>query len=164
MWGRDPPNMRITLGWARSADNVADVLRRGAWYPVVEDAADGHVVVEVRRQRIRLNRADVTVRTVTSARLSRIRCRRTSTTTCPSAASSTTGYHAPRRSTSATLSALRAQPSVMRIFGGSRPHMIPRFDKFGYARARSRGPAADPALVPQDGREAASRVRPRSDS
>src|SRR5437660_1526122 len=63
MWGRDPPNMRITLGWARSADNVADVLRRGAWYPVVEDAADGHVVVEVRRQRIRLNRADVTVRT-----------------------------------------------------------------------------------------------------
>src|SRR5437879_13177723 len=62
MLGRDPPNMRITLGWARSADNVADVLRRGAWYPVVEDAADGHVVVEVRRQRIRLNRADVTVR------------------------------------------------------------------------------------------------------
>src|SRR5256885_15259506 len=63
MWSRDPPNMRITLGWARSADNVADVLRRGAWYPVVEDAADGHVVVEVRRHRIPLNRADVTVRT-----------------------------------------------------------------------------------------------------
>ena len=44
--------MRITLGWARCADNVADVLRRGAWYPV-----------EVRRQRIRLSRADVTFRT-----------------------------------------------------------------------------------------------------
>jgi len=54
--------MRITLGWARCADNVADVLRRGAWYPVVEEAADGHVVVEVRRERIRLKRADVTVR------------------------------------------------------------------------------------------------------
>src|SRR5207244_120037 len=40
--------MRITLGWARCADNVADVLRRGAWYPVVEESGDGHVVVEVR--------------------------------------------------------------------------------------------------------------------
>ncbi|OLB06699.1 MAG: hypothetical protein AUH06_07015 [Gemmatimonadetes bacterium 13_2_20CM_69_27] len=55
--------MRITLGWARCADNVADVLRRGAWYPVVEESSDGHVVVEVRRQRIRLSRADVTFRT-----------------------------------------------------------------------------------------------------
>src|SRR2546427_2202493 len=36
--------MRITLGWARCADNVADVLRRGAWYPVVEESGDGHVV------------------------------------------------------------------------------------------------------------------------
>src|SRR6266566_2500854 len=27
--------MRVTLGWARCADNVADVLRRGAWYPIV---------------------------------------------------------------------------------------------------------------------------------
>jgi hypothetical protein len=63
MWGRNLPNMRITLGWARCSDNVADVLRRGAWYPVVEESSDGHVVVEVRRQRIRLNRADVTVRT-----------------------------------------------------------------------------------------------------
>src|SRR2546427_3512489 len=35
--------MRITLGWARCADNVADVLRRGAWYPVVEESGDGHV-------------------------------------------------------------------------------------------------------------------------
>src|SRR5437764_11944604 len=63
MWGRNPPNMRITLGWARCADNVADVLRRGAWYPVVEESSDGHVIVEVRRQRIRLSRADVTFRT-----------------------------------------------------------------------------------------------------
>src|SRR2546427_11792193 len=52
--------MRITLGWARCADNVADVLRRGAWYPVVEESGDGHVVVEVRRGRIRLHRRDRT--------------------------------------------------------------------------------------------------------
>ena len=55
--------MRVTLGWARCADNVADILRRGAWYPIVEEAADGHVVVEVRQQRVRLPRADVTIRT-----------------------------------------------------------------------------------------------------
>src|SRR5260370_7202109 len=54
--------MRITLGWARCADNVADILRRGAWYPVVEESPDGHVVVEVRQQRVRLARTDVTVR------------------------------------------------------------------------------------------------------
>ena len=55
--------MRVTLGWARCADNVADILRRGAWYPIVEESADGHVVVEVRQQRVRLPRADVTIRT-----------------------------------------------------------------------------------------------------
>src|SRR2546425_4892037 len=60
--GVDDP-MRITLGWARCADNVADVLRRGAWYPVVEESGDGHVVVEVRRGRIRLKPAAVTGRT-----------------------------------------------------------------------------------------------------
>ena len=54
--------MRITLGRARCADNVADILRRGAWYPIVEESPDGHVVVEVRQQRVRLARADVTVR------------------------------------------------------------------------------------------------------
>src|SRR2546428_14154970 len=55
--------MRVTLGWARCADNVADILRRGAWYPIVEESADGHVVVEVRQQRGRLPRGDVTIRT-----------------------------------------------------------------------------------------------------
>src|SRR5881227_1372680 len=55
--------MRVTLGWARCADNVADVLRRGAWYPIVEESADGHVVVEVRQQRVLLPRGDVTIRT-----------------------------------------------------------------------------------------------------
>jgi len=55
--------MRVTLGWARCADNVADILRRGAWYPIVEESTDGQVVVEVRQQRVRLSRADVTIRT-----------------------------------------------------------------------------------------------------
>lgn len=55
--------MPTTLAWARCVDNVADVLRRGAWYPVVEESAEGYVVVEVRDQRIRLRRGDVTVRT-----------------------------------------------------------------------------------------------------
>jgi len=45
--------MRVTLGWA---------LRRGAWYPIVEESPDAHVVVEVRQQRVRLARADVTIR------------------------------------------------------------------------------------------------------
>src|SRR3989442_13628625 len=61
MWAPFP--MRVTLGWARCADNVADILRRGAWYPIVEESADGHVVVEVRQQRGRLPRGDVTIRT-----------------------------------------------------------------------------------------------------
>src|SRR5207237_8849150 len=57
-----PTPRRTTLGWARCADNVADILRRGAWYPIVEESPDGQVVVEVRQQRVRLARADVTVR------------------------------------------------------------------------------------------------------
>lgn len=48
-------------GWARCTDSVADVLRRGAWYPIVEDTGDGHVVVQVRAKRVRLTLADVTV-------------------------------------------------------------------------------------------------------
>ena len=54
--------MRTKLGWARCGDNVADILRRGAWYPIVEASPDEHLVVEVRHQRVRLNRRDVTVR------------------------------------------------------------------------------------------------------
>jgi tRNA(Ile2) C34 agmatinyltransferase TiaS len=50
------------LGWARCTDNVADVLRRGAWYPIVEQSADGHLVVEVRGRGVRLARADLSVR------------------------------------------------------------------------------------------------------
>ncbi len=50
------------LGWARCTDNVADVLRRGAWYPIVEESTDGHLVVEVRGRGVRLARGDLTVR------------------------------------------------------------------------------------------------------
>jgi len=50
MWSLFP--MRVTLGWP-PVRHVADILRRGAWYPIVEEA-DGHVVVEVDRQRVRL--------------------------------------------------------------------------------------------------------------
>ena len=49
------------IGWARCLDNVADVLRRGAWYPIVEATAD-KVVIEVRQKPVRLSRIDVSVR------------------------------------------------------------------------------------------------------
>src|SRR5437660_12061324 len=49
------------IGWARCLDNVADVLRRGAWYPIVEATAD-KVVIEVRQKPVRLSRIDVAVR------------------------------------------------------------------------------------------------------
>jgi hypothetical protein len=51
-----------TLGWARCTDSVADVLRRGAWYSIVEESPDGQVVLDVRGQQIRLKAADVRVR------------------------------------------------------------------------------------------------------
>ena len=44
-------------GWARCLDSVADVLRRGAWYPIVEETAE-HVVLDVHEKRVRLSRAD----------------------------------------------------------------------------------------------------------
>src|SRR5882762_9543070 len=49
-------------GWARCLDNVADVLRRGAWYPIVDETADGKVVLEVRKKPVRVSRIDVAVR------------------------------------------------------------------------------------------------------
>ncbi|HMA44050.1 MAG TPA: hypothetical protein VKO86_08540 [Gemmatimonadales bacterium] len=48
-------------GWARCLDSVADILRRGAWYPIVEETAE-HVVLDVHEKRIRLSRADLQVR------------------------------------------------------------------------------------------------------
>jgi hypothetical protein len=49
-------------GWARCLDNVADVLRRGAWYPIIDETNDGKVVIEVRKKPVRLSRIDVTIR------------------------------------------------------------------------------------------------------
>jgi hypothetical protein len=49
------------IGWARCLDNVADVLRRGAWYPILE-ASDEKVVIEVRQKPVRLSRVDVAIR------------------------------------------------------------------------------------------------------
>lgn len=48
-------------GWARCLDNVADVLRRGAWYPILDESGD-KVVLEVRRKQVRISRIDVDVR------------------------------------------------------------------------------------------------------
>ena len=58
-----------TLGWARCTDHVADVLRRGAWYPIVEETAD-QIVVEVRGERVKLRASDVIVRRETPERWS----------------------------------------------------------------------------------------------
>ena len=50
-------------GWARITDRIADVLRRGAWYPIVDQTTEGDVVVNIQGGRqIRLSREDVTVR------------------------------------------------------------------------------------------------------
>jgi len=48
-------------GWARCLDSVADILRRGAWYPILEETAE-HVVLDVHEKRIRMSRADLQVR------------------------------------------------------------------------------------------------------
>ena len=48
-------------GWARCLDSVADILRRGAWYPIVDDTGE-HVVLEVREKRVRMSRADLQLR------------------------------------------------------------------------------------------------------
>lgn len=50
------------FGWARCTDRIADTLRRGAWYPIVEAAGDESVVVSVQNRRVRLSREDVRVR------------------------------------------------------------------------------------------------------
>ena len=50
-------------GWARITDRIADVLRRGAWYPIVDQTSNGDVVVNIQGGRqVRLSREDVTVR------------------------------------------------------------------------------------------------------
>jgi hypothetical protein len=48
--------------WATAAPGHADQLRRGAWYPIVEEDNDGHIVVEVDFQPVRVRREDVVTR------------------------------------------------------------------------------------------------------
>lgn len=51
------------LGWARSTGTAADVLRRGAWYPILEKTDDGQaVVVQVDERPVRVSRIEVQVR------------------------------------------------------------------------------------------------------
>ena len=57
-----PPSSPNPRGWARCLDNVADVLRRGAWYPIVDESDDDKVILEVRKKPVRVSRVDVTVR------------------------------------------------------------------------------------------------------
>jgi len=54
--------MASKKGWVRVHDSVADILRRGAWYPILEETGDGHVIVDCYKRRVRLSTADVQVR------------------------------------------------------------------------------------------------------
>lgn len=48
-------------GWATGATGHADILRRGAWYPVLEESGDV-VVLEVDGQPLRVSRAEIRFR------------------------------------------------------------------------------------------------------
>jgi len=48
-------------GWATGAPGTGDILRRGAWYPILEDAGE-EVVIEVDTHPMRLPRKKVVVR------------------------------------------------------------------------------------------------------
>src|SRR6266705_3487905 len=94
-------------------------------------------------------------RTATSMRLTRTGFLRTSRTTLPSSVSSTMGYHAPRRSTSATLSRQRAHPRGVGMKGANVAHPA----KLRYAHDRYRHPSPDPTRLPEARREAHPRLR-----
>lgn len=51
-----------TRGWARPAPGTADVLRRGAWYPITGEPTDGTVELDVRGRRVRVSVSDVRLR------------------------------------------------------------------------------------------------------
>ena len=52
---------KTILGWATGAPGKADVLRRGAWYPVVEQTAI-EAVVEVDEIQLRVRRDEIRFR------------------------------------------------------------------------------------------------------
>jgi len=48
-------------GWASGVPGTADVLRRGAWYPIMEETSEG-IVIEVDQQRMLLRRDELRLR------------------------------------------------------------------------------------------------------
>ncbi|MGH7657882.1 MAG: hypothetical protein ACREL6_06575, partial [Gemmatimonadales bacterium] len=46
-------------GWARCREDTADVIRRGAWYPVLERTSEGGLIVEVEGRQFFLSEAQV---------------------------------------------------------------------------------------------------------
>src|SRR3977135_4500137 len=108
-----------------------------------------------------LQRAGAVSRTATSMRLTRTGFFRTSITTLPSSVSSTIGYHAPRRRTSATLSKHRTQPRGE--WGGDMSRANLAYPaRFRYAHDRYHHATADSARLAQNGRESYADVRPDS--
>src|SRR5258708_32680341 len=103
-----------------------------------------------------LHRSGGDSRTATSMRLTRTGFLRTSMTTLPSSVSSTIGYHAPRRRTSATLSRHRAQPRGEGAMSGAN---VAHPARFRYAHDRNDHSTADPTRLAQDGREARTDLR-----
>src|ERR1700716_3763246 len=108
-----------------------------------------------------LQRSGAVSRTATSMRLTRTGFLRTSITTLPSSVSSTIGYHAPRRSTSATLSRHRTQP---RGEGGEAMSEanLAYPARFRYAHDRYDHSTANSTRLAENRREAYADVRPGS--
>ena len=50
------------LAWAQAAPGAADLLRRGAWYPIIKEEDDDKVVLEVDLQPVRVSREDLRIR------------------------------------------------------------------------------------------------------
>jgi hypothetical protein len=50
------------VAWAQAAPGAADLLRRGAWYPIVKEEEGDKVVLEVDQQPVRVSRADLRIR------------------------------------------------------------------------------------------------------
>lgn len=53
---------RLYHGWAAGTAATADVLRRGAWYPVIEQAEDGTILLQVDTEQVRVRKTDVRFR------------------------------------------------------------------------------------------------------
>lgn len=51
-----------SLGWARTQDKFAATLRRGAWYPVVEEGGSDQLVIQVGQARVSMKRGMLLVR------------------------------------------------------------------------------------------------------